>query len=140
MGGEIPPLLADHVRQMGSLYEETAILTVRFSAKPRLKSESRIHIVSLGEGFWHLTVSFGYFEDPDLGSALHRGKSSCPFDPDNAVYFGERDRVVRRTRPPRMSAWRRSLFAFLLKNSAYPPDRFNLPGEGFVQISRERAI
>jgi KUP system potassium uptake protein len=140
MGDYIPPLLADHVRQMGSLHEQTAILTVRFSAKPRLKSENRVHVVLLGEGLWHLTVSFGYFENPDLVNALHRAKSSCPFDPDNAVYFGERDRVIRRKRPPRMSAWRRSLFSLLLKNSAYPPDRFNLSGENFVQISRQRAV
>jgi KUP system potassium uptake protein len=140
MGNYIPPLLADHVRQMGSLHEQTAILTVHFSAKPRLKSENRVRVVPLADGFWHLTVNFGYFENPDIVKTLHRTKDCCPLDPDNAVYFSERDRVVPRRRPPRMPAWRRSLFSFLLKNSAYPSDRFNFSGENFVQISRQRAV
>lgn len=140
MGGSIPQVVADHLRQMGSLHEKTAILTVHFSAKPRLRRANRVHVEPLGEGLWHMTVYFGYFENPDVVRAVHNSKSTCPFDPDGAIYFAERDRVIARRRPPRMSAWRRSLFAFLLRNSIDPADRFNLSGENFVQISRQLQI
>jgi KUP system potassium uptake protein len=134
--GFIPPLIADHVSQWGSLHDEAIALTVVFSNRPRVRSSSRIHVERLGEGFWHVTVRFGFIEVPDVPRALHQEKSKCPVDLDNAIYFSERDRVVTRKQKPRLAAWRRHLFSFLYRNSIHPADRFNFPPEHFVQVSR----
>ena len=133
----IPPLIAGHVRQMASLPEEAIALTVRFAARPRLRPGTHVHGEKLGEGFWHLTVRFGFMEVPDLPRVLHQEKRHCPADLDGATYFSERDYVTGRKRKPRMAAWRRLLFAFLYRNSIHPADRFNLPVQKFVQISRQ---
>jgi KUP system potassium uptake protein len=135
--GFIPPLIADHVRQMGALYEEAIALSVHFTIRPRVPAHRRLHFEKLGEGFWHVTVRFGFIEVPDIAKALHREKSECPVNLDNAIYFSERDRVVGRKHEPRLSAWRRKLFAFLYRNSINPADRFNIPAENFVQIARQ---
>jgi KUP system potassium uptake protein len=135
--GSIPPLIADHVRQFGSLYEETIALTVSFSIRPRVRPNNRLHVEKLGEGFWHVTVRFGFVEIPNVAKALHLEKSKCPIDPDNAIYFSERDNVVARKGKPRLAAWRRRLFSFLSRNSIHPADRFNIPAENFVEISRQ---
>jgi KUP system potassium uptake protein len=140
LSGAIPPLIADHVRQMGSLYAETIALTVQFATKPRVSAKRRVYVDPLGEGFWHITVCFGYFENPDVVKALHQAKSSCPLDLDEAVYFSERDRVVARKQKPRLSAWRRHLFSFLYRNSIDPADRFNFPTDRFIQLSRQIEI
>ena len=140
LSGAIPSLISDHARQMGSLYEETIALTVQFTTKPRVSAKRRIYVERLGEGFWHVTVCFGYFENPDVVKALHQAKSSCPLDPDEAIYFSERDRVVARKQKPRLSAWRRHLFSFLYRNSVDPADRFSFSTERFVQISRQIEI
>ena len=133
----IPPLIAAHVRQMGSLPEDTIALTVRFAPRPRLRPGTHVRGEKLGEGFWHLTVRFGFMEVPDLPRVLHQEKAKCPADLDNATYFSEHDRVTGRKRKPRMAAWRRKLFSFLYRNSIHPADRFNLPAQNFVQISRQ---
>jgi KUP system potassium uptake protein len=135
--GSIPPLIGDHVRQMGSLYEQTVALTVTFSSKPRVDPADRIKFEELGTGFWHVTLRFGFIDTPDVAKALHRDKSQCPVNLDNAIYFGERDYVVRRDRKPRLPAWRRLLFSFLYRNSVHLADRFNIPAQSFVQITRE---
>ncbi len=140
LSGAISPLIADHVRQMGSLYEETVALTVQFTTKPRVSAKRRIYVEPLGEGFWHVTVCFGYFESPDVVKALHQAKSTCPLNPDDALYFSERDRVVARKQKPQLTAWRRHLFSFLYINSIGPADRFNFSAERFVQISRQIEI
>jgi KUP system potassium uptake protein len=140
LSGAISPLIADHIRQMGSLYEETVALTVQFTTKPRVSAKRRIYVQPLGEGFWHVTICFGYFENPDVVKALHQAKSSCPLNPDDAIYFSERDRVVARKQKPRLSAWRRHLFSFLYRNSIDPADRFNFSTERFVQIGRQIEI
>src|SRR5581483_8522907 len=116
--GIVPPVIADHVRQLGGLYEQVVALTVRFSQnRPRIASKQRIAMRHLRPGFWHLTVSFGFIEVPDVPRALHVAKTDCPFDMDGALYFSERDRVERRRAKPRMAAWRRTLFSFLYRNS-----------------------
>jgi len=133
----IPPLIADHVRQMGSLYEKAIALTVDFSGKPRVNPDNRIRFEQLGEGFWHVVICFGFVEVPDIAKALHSDKAQCPVDLDNAIYFSERDYVVQRSGRPRMPMWRRLLFSFLSRNSVHLADRFNIPAQNFVQISRE---
>ena len=138
--GFIPQLIADHVRQMGSLYEEVVALTVQFTSAPRVRAKSRLHVEPLGHGFWRVTVRFGFMENPDVSRALERDKVRCPIKSDDAIYFSERDYVVARKHKPRLAAWRRRLFSFLYRNSIHPADRFNFPSEHFVQITREIGI
>src|SRR6202012_4510835 len=113
-------------REFGSLQEEAIALTVGFSSRPRVGANNRIHFEKLGEGFWHLSVRFGFVEVPDVARVLHQEKSRCPMDLDNAIYFSEHDHVVTRRQKPRMSGWRRRLFSFLYRNSLHPADRFNI--------------
>ena len=138
--GQIPPLIADHVRQLGALHEEAIALTVQFTNRPRVRASNRLRVERLGEGFWHVTVRFGFVEVPNVARALHQEKAKCPVDLDNAIYFSERDRVAARKQKPRLAAWRRHLFSFLYRNSIHPADRFSFPAENFVQISRQIEI
>jgi KUP system potassium uptake protein len=140
LDGTIPPLIANHVRQMGSFYEDVAALTVRFAGRPRIEHERRIKAKRLGEGFWHVTIRFGFVEIPNVPRVLRDAKEQCPFPLDDALYFSEHDRVVRRKTSPRFAAWRRHLFSFLHRNSIYPSDRFYFPSKSFVQIVRQREI
>lgn len=135
--GVVPSLITDHVRQMGTLYEEAVALSVRFTRRPRVRPEERMRVERLGGGFWHVTVYFGFVEIPDVAATLHRAKAECPLDPDAAVFFSEHDHVVARKHKPRLAAWRRRLFALLYRNAVHPADRFNLPAARFVQISRQ---
>jgi KUP system potassium uptake protein len=139
--GIVPPVIADHVRQFGGLYQEMVALTVRFSQnRPRIAAKQRIAMRHLGPGFWHLTLSFGFIEVPDVPRTLHVAKADCPFNMDGALYFGECDRVERRRTRQRMASWRRILFSFLYRNSIHPADRFNMPAANFVQITRARQL
>jgi len=138
--GCVPVLIADHVRQMGAFYEEAIALTVHFIARPRVSAQRRLSVERLGEGFWHVTVRFGFIENPDVCGALNRERSKCPLDPDGALYFSERDHVAARKRKPRLPAWRRRLFSFMYRNSVQPADRFNFPSDQFIQISRQIEI
>jgi KUP system potassium uptake protein len=139
--GIVPPVIADHVRQLGGLYHEVVALTVRFSkSRPRIEPKQRVEMRHLAPGFWHLTLSFGFIEVPNVPRALHVAKTDCPFDMDGALYFSERDRIEPRRTKPRMAAWRRNLFSFLYRNSLHPADRFNLPAANFVQITRARQL
>jgi KUP system potassium uptake protein len=136
----IPPVIAEHIRQFGSLHRDVVALTVLFTQSPRIIGAKRLRVQHIGKSFWHLTIRVGFVEIPDIPKLLHKAKDRCPIDLDDALYIVEHDCVVGRKTRPRMAVWRRHLFSFLFNNSAHSADRFNLPASQFVQIGRQREV
>ena len=100
--------------------------------------DQRAKVEQITEDFWHVTIRFGFIEKPDLSSALACAKEKgCLIDLDEAVYFAAHDEVVRRPGPPRLTPWRRMLFAFLYRNAVRTPDRFDLPADRFLEVGRQ---
>jgi KUP system potassium uptake protein len=137
----IAPVLVRHVAQMKALQETVISLTVRFEDYPRVPIEQRAEIEKVAEGFWHVTIRFGFVERPNVAAALACAKDKgCPLDLDDAVYFASRDEVVRRAEPPRLPGWRRVLFAWMYRNAVRTPDRFELPANAFLEVGRQIAL
>src|SRR5258705_8955084 len=74
LGKAIPPVIVNYVKRVGSLQKTVIVLTVRFENVPRVRSRDRVCIEQLDEGFWHVTVHFGFVEIPDLPAVLTRAK------------------------------------------------------------------
>ena len=55
---------------MRALYETVIALTVKFEDIPRVAARERIELTKLTEGFWHLTVHFGFVQIPDIPRSL----------------------------------------------------------------------
>jgi KUP system potassium uptake protein len=141
LGGRVPPLIVGHVEEIGAVPETMVALTVSFTGRPRVHARNRIETRRLCDGFWHVTVRYGFVEIPNLPATLHKAAElGCPLNFDTAVYFGERDEVVGRKGRPRMSRWRRLFFSFLFRNSVRAVDRFKLPPACFVEIGRQIEI
>jgi KUP system potassium uptake protein len=135
---QVPFLLIDHVKHMGALQSSVVTLTVVFDETPRIPSGARCSVEKIADGIWHATVHFGFVEIPDLCAALDEMPGLDPsIDLGNAVYFGARDQIARKSRESRMSRWRVSLFAFLYRNAVKAVDRFNLPSQSVVEIGRQ---
>ena len=140
-GMAIPPLLIQHVAQMQALQETVVTLSVEFAEVPRVSEASRIGVEPLGDGIWHVSVRFGFMENPDLEAALVWAKEhGCPLDLGKALFFASRDEVVRSKTRPRLSAWRRFLFSVMYRNAVRTPDRFDLPAASFIEFSRQIAL
>src|SRR5579863_482446 len=141
MADRTPPSMIAHLEQIGALPQTLIALTVTFDEVPRVPPADRLKLVEVVQGFWHVTVRYGFFEIPDLPFALRvASERGCPIDLANAVYFSERDDVVRSREHPILSWWRLPLFAFLYRNSVRFSDLFNLPPKQFVQIGRQIEI
>jgi KUP system potassium uptake protein len=137
----IPPVMVRHVAQIRALQEKVVSLTVRFEEYPRVPLDQRAKVEQITENFWHVTIRFGFIERPDLSSALASAKEKgCLIDLHEAVFFAARDEVVRRPGPPRLTPWRRMLFAFLYRNAVRTPDRFDLPADRFLEVGRQIAL
>ena len=137
----VPAVLAGHVAQMKALQETVISLTVRFEDYPRVPLDQRAEVEQIAEGFWHVTVRFGFVEVPNVVAALASAREKgCPANLDDAVYFAARDDVVREAGWPRLPAWRRILFAAMYRNAVRTPDRFELPADKFLEIGRQIAL
>jgi KUP system potassium uptake protein len=134
---KFPPLLIQHVRQMGALQQGVIALRVLFDETPRVEPEARSAIKALGNGIWHITLHYGFMEIPNLTASLKElGGLDPSIDLDRAIFFGSRDLVVRRPGSHVLSHGRLQLFSYLYRNAVRVVDRFHLPPRSVVEIAR----
>jgi KUP system potassium uptake protein len=136
-----PFLIVEHVAQMRAMYETAIALTVQFEDIPRVASRDRIELAKLAEGFWHITVHFGFVQVPDIPAALRQAKDrGCPVDLEDAIYFGARDAVICSKRRSWLVRASVRLFTLMFRNSVRAVDLFNIPPENFVEVGRQIEI
>jgi KUP system potassium uptake protein len=136
----VPPLMALYAAEIGSLHETLIAFTIRFEEVPRVAAHERLTVEHLYDGFWRLTVRYGFVEVPDLPAALREAKTcGCPVDLAGAIYFATRGSVVP-GKPSRLARWRFPLFAFMLRNAVHAVDLFKLPPERLIEIGQELDI
>jgi KUP system potassium uptake protein len=137
----IPPIMVQHVAQLGVLPTTVIALAVRFEQIPRVASADRVQWVQVFDGFSRVTVHYGFMEVPDLPAALRDASAmGCPVDLEHAVFFGEHDDVIRCKDRQQLARWWISPFAFMFRNSVRAVDLFNLPPRDYVEVGREIEI
>lgn len=139
--GTTPPMMVQHVSEMGALAQSLVALTIKFHDMPRIALSHRLEIEQVSSDFWHITAHYGFLEIPDLPQALRRAKErGCVLDLGKAIYFGAHDHVIRAKSNSRLSRWRLPIFAFMFRNTVRAVDLFNLPPRSFVEIGHEVEI
>lgn len=136
LGKAIPPVIVNYVKQVGSLQKTVIALTVSFEDVPRVRSKDRVRIEQLNDGFWHVTVHFGFVEIPDLPAILRFAKKDGVPVLDGASYYIERNDLISRKHRNPLSQWRVALFSFMSRNSAHAIDRFKIPSSALIEIGR----
>jgi KUP system potassium uptake protein len=138
---KVSRLIMDHARFVGVLPRHAVALSIVFEDIPRVRGPKCTVVDNVGEGLWHVVARFGFFEVPDLRSALSNVEGlSDAVDFEKARFIGTRDLVVRKPQGPGLAGWRVALFAFLYRNSVKLVDRFNLAPEQVVEIARQIEI
>ena len=136
-----PFLIVEHVAQMKVMYGTAIALTVNFESIPRVASRDRIELAKLAEGFWHITVHFGFVQVPDIPAALRLAKArGCPVNLEDAIYFGARDAVICSKRRNWLVRASLRLFTLMFRNSVRAVDLFNIPPERFIEVGRQIEI
>jgi len=136
LGKAIPPVIVNYVKQVRSLQKTVIALTVSFENVPRIRSKDRVRAEQFDDGFWHITVHFGFVEIPDLPAVLTLAKKDGVPVLDQASYFIERDDLISRKHRNLLSRCRVALFSFMSRNSAHAIDRFKIPSSALTEIGR----
>ncbi len=109
------------------LHEAVIIVSASAANVPHVPAEERLTVDELGyadDGIQHLSVSFGFSDDPDLPKALQQACAAGVLengvaDVSEASYFLSRG-SIRRTSAPGMARWRKALFVALAPQRRRP--------------------
>ncbi|HEY7101379.1 MAG TPA: potassium transporter Kup [Mycobacteriales bacterium] len=128
-----PLALRANVEHNHVLHKHVLIVSARPEGVPHVKPDDQVTVDDLGyddDGIMHLTVRYGFFDNPDLPGAVERAAAEglIPFtvDIDEVSYFLSRG-ALRRTDGAGMSRWRKQLFIVLAHNAGDPAEFFGLP-------------
>ncbi len=129
-----PAALLANLRYNGIIHQQVLLTTVRIDEAPHVLQSQRLTVEPLSQGFYRVTVRFGFMEEPDVPQVL--AKLSVPglvFDLNQVPYFVNRTRVIR-TELRNMAPWREHLYTFMRRNAASATDFFRLPATRVFEI------
>jgi KUP system potassium uptake protein len=141
-GKDTTPLaLRANVQHNKVLHEDVLIVSASSANVPHVPVDERFEVDHLGhtdDHIQHLSVRFGFSDEPDLAEALRQAcrtgaLDSRTIDAKNASFFLSRG-AIRRTHNPGMAQWRKILFLALAHNAADPAAYFGLPVDRTVTM------
>ncbi|MFM5906402.1 MAG: KUP/HAK/KT family potassium transporter, partial [Novosphingobium sp.] len=136
----VPSALLHNIKHNKVLHERVVILTVSIQDVPVVSEEKRVECKQFGEGFFRLTLRYGFLEETDVPAALKEAKvCGEPFTMMKTSFFLSRQTLIASSRPG-MAIWREKLFAWMLRNAASAMEFFRLPTNRVVELGSQVEI
>ncbi|MDG2005249.1 MAG: potassium transporter Kup [Novosphingobium sp.] len=136
----VPSALLHNIKHNKVIHERVVVLTVDVQEVPYVEAHERYHIEQLGEGFFRLTLRYGFMEETDVPAAL-----ACydlcdgPFDMMKTSFFLSRQTLLPSEKPG-MAIWREKLFSWMSRNAANAMEFFRLPTNRVVELGSQLEI
>ncbi|WP_408590541.1 potassium transporter Kup [Novosphingobium sp.] len=136
----VPSALLHNIKHNKVLHERVVIMTVQIEDMPAVDPAKRALVKDFGNGFYRLTLRFGFLEDTDVPLAL-RDVSMCgaPFDMMRTSFFLSRQTLLP-SDTPGMAIWREKLFSWMLRNATSAMVFFKLPTNRVVELGSQMKI
>ena len=132
-----PPTLLHNLEHNQVLHELVVLLTVVTSDAPHVDDDARLTVETLGQGFYRLTLRYGFMEDPDVPSALaDAGRQGLPLDIEKMTFFLGVETLLSSEREG-MARWRERLFAVMSRNAVRATSFFRIPPERVVELGMQ---
>ncbi|HEX6372818.1 MAG TPA: potassium transporter Kup [Longimicrobium sp.] len=132
-----PPALLHSLKHYKVLHERTVFLSVTTEEVPHVEPAERLAVAELGEGFYRITLAYGFMEDPDVPEALSAVQvPGLDLSPARTSYFLGRETLIP-SKEPGMFRWRRALFAIMARNARPATAFFGLPANRVVELGAQ---
>ncbi|WP_156840508.1 potassium transporter Kup [Novosphingobium aquimarinum] len=136
----VPSALLHNIKHNKVLHERVVVLTVAIQDVPYVEETERFEVQSLGEGFYRMTMKYGFMQETDIPTAL-KGTTICggPFEMMKTSFFLSRQTLLPSARPG-MAIWREKLFSWMMRNAASAMEFFRLPTNRVVELGSQLEI
>ena len=132
-----PPTLLHNLQHNKVLHERVILLTVVTSDTPYVPADKRTEVESLGHGFYRLTVTYGFMEEPDVPEALSEASTQgFKVDLNDTTFFLGLETLLA-TRRPGLPLWRERLFVLISRNALRANAFFKIPPERVVELGMQ---
>jgi KUP system potassium uptake protein len=129
-----PPALLQNLRHNKAMHERVLFLTVVTEPVPFVSRRRRLDVEALKEGFFRITLRYGFMQDPDVPRALEGVKiGGRKLDPMDTTFFLGRETLIPHGALG-MAVWREKLFAMMSRNSTSAMAFFRLPPNRVVEL------
>jgi KUP system potassium uptake protein len=136
-----PPALTHNLKHNQVLHEQVVLLTARTQSIPRVDERDRVQVEPLSNGFWRMTLNFGFTEEPNVPAALrHIPDPRLRIDPRTVTYFLGRETLIPTKKVPHMALWREKLFVTMSRNAMTATNYFGLPPDRVVELGAQFEI
>lgn len=130
-----PPALLHNLNHNKVLHERVVFLTVEVGDEPAVGAEQRIELELLAQGFWRMTLRYGFMQNPDVAYDLTTtSRRVLEFDMMTTSFFLSRQTVVPAGRGALLARWSERLFAAMSRNAGGAADYFNLPANRVIEL------
>ena len=132
-----PPTLLHNLQHNKVLHERVVLLTVVTNDVPHVQPEDRTKVDPLGQGFYRLTLRYGFMEEPDVPDALREASErGFPIDLGDTTFFLGVETLLA-TRRPGLPLWRERLFVLIARNAVRANSFFKIPPERVVELGMQ---
>ncbi|KIL97055.1 Kup system potassium uptake protein [Paramagnetospirillum magnetotacticum MS-1] len=130
----VPIALLHNLKHNKVLHQRIVFLTVVTEDIPRVPARDRVVVEGLAEGFYRITVRYGFFQEPDIPKVLRLCKAfGLEFEMMDTSFFLGRETLVPSTHPE-MPEWRERLFVIMSRNAVSATDFFHIPAGRVVEL------
>jgi KUP system potassium uptake protein len=136
-----PPVLVHYVERSRSLHQTVVLLQVIDEPTPEIVRGPRYTVERLADGFYFVSVRFGYMEQPLLMPLLRQvvATETIPLDPDDATFFIGHSEIALQY-GGRLEMIPEAIFAYLKRNAVREEKRYGMPADQVMEIGEQISI
>ncbi|MBP2229318.1 KUP system potassium uptake protein [Azospirillum agricola] len=133
----VPIALLHNLKHNQVMHERVVFVTVVVDDVPRVPAKDRVLVEGLAEGFYRITVRYGFSQEPNIPKALRLCKAfGLEFDVMATSFFLGRETLIPQMNS-QMALWREKLFVVMSRTSVSATDFFKLPPNRVVELGTQ---
>jgi len=133
----VPIALLHNIKHNKVLHERVVFCTVQTEPFPRVPAKDRVVVEGLADGFYRITVRYGFFQEPDIPKMLRLCKAfGLEFDVMQTSFFLGRETLIPSVQPE-LPFWREQLFIVMSRNAVSATDFFRIPAGRVVELGTQ---
>jgi len=132
-----PVVLMHHLKHNKALHERVILLSVNTAKTPDVSDDSRVTVTPLEHGFYRVTATFGFMEQPSVPEVLRlceRHGLNVRLG-STSFYLGS-ERLIPTGRE-KLARWRKKLFIVMSRNAQSATEYFQIPPNRVVELGAQ---
>ncbi|MEJ2093293.1 MAG: potassium transporter Kup [Syntrophobacterales bacterium] len=136
----VPVVLLHHLKHNDALPERVILLSILSADAPFVSRKKRLVMEELGHDFYRLVATYGFMQTPHVPEILEVAqKRGLEVDLNTTSFYLGRETLLT-SGATKMASWRKSLFAFLSRNSWNVSTYFGIPPGRVVELGAQLEV